>query len=198
LRTHFYLSSAKLFVRRIFQMLLTQAADFGVNLKHTLLRKPAAPSRPHLPMRVHMQHAHMHDAKSACVGAATAKTCRKGGQSARSKKQARRDLPGTQASAGAAQRTRPIAPAAGDARRLRRSQAITRAHKERACCFHLADDEKAPRRALRVAHYDFKQGARAGAGSEAMKPVADALSGDDMLVLAAYVASLPPHGGETQ
>jgi hypothetical protein len=102
---------------------------------------------------------------------------------------ARKRLPAARSGQG---RSRP------QPRRLRRSQAITRAHKERACCFHLADDEKAPRRALRVAHCDFKQGARAGAGSEAMKPVANALSVDDMLVLAAYVASLPPHGGETK
>jgi hypothetical protein len=198
LRTHFYLSSAKPVRATIFQTVLTRAADFLYNLSVTSLRNVRCRVELRVPMRMHMQHAQRHDAKSACVGAATAKTCRKDGQPARSKKQARRDLRGTQASAGGAQRTRPIAPAAGDARRLRRSQAITRAHKERACCFHLADDEKAPRRALRVAHYDFKQGARAGAGSEAMKPVANALSVDDMLVLAAYVASLPPHGGETK
>jgi cytochrome c553 len=46
--------------------------------------------------------------------------------------------------------------------------------------------------------YDFKQGARAGAGSGLMKPIADALTVEDMLVLAAYVASLPPHASETQ
>ena len=31
-----------------------------------------------------------------------------------------------------------------------------------------------------------------------MKPVADALSVEDMLVLAAYAASLPVHGAATQ
>ena len=46
--------------------------------------------------------------------------------------------------------------------------------------------------------YDLKHGARAGANSEVMKPVADALSVDDMLVLAAYAASLPVHGAATQ
>jgi len=46
--------------------------------------------------------------------------------------------------------------------------------------------------------YDFKQGARAGTGSESMKPIADVLSVDDMLVLAAYAASLPVHGAATQ
>jgi cytochrome c553 len=45
---------------------------------------------------------------------------------------------------------------------------------------------------------DLKHGARAGANSEVMKPVADALSVDDMLVLAAYAASLPVHGAATQ
>jgi cytochrome c553 len=46
--------------------------------------------------------------------------------------------------------------------------------------------------------YDFKHGARAGANSELMKPVADALTLDDMVVLAAYAASLPPHAAVSQ
>jgi cytochrome c553 len=46
--------------------------------------------------------------------------------------------------------------------------------------------------------YDFKQGARAGANSELMKPVADALTLEDMMVLAAYAASLPPHAAVSQ
>jgi cytochrome c553 len=46
--------------------------------------------------------------------------------------------------------------------------------------------------------YDLKHGARAGANSEVMKPVADALSVDDMLVLAAYASSLPVHGAASQ
>jgi cytochrome c553 len=40
--------------------------------------------------------------------------------------------------------------------------------------------------------YDFKHGARAGHGSELMKPVVEALSVENMLALAAYAASLPP------
>jgi cytochrome c553 len=40
--------------------------------------------------------------------------------------------------------------------------------------------------------YDFKHGARAGSGSELMKPVVEALSVESMLALAAYAASLPP------
>jgi cytochrome c553 len=39
--------------------------------------------------------------------------------------------------------------------------------------------------------YDLKHGARAGPGSEQMKPVVEQLTTDDMLVLAAYAASLP-------
>jgi cytochrome c553 len=40
--------------------------------------------------------------------------------------------------------------------------------------------------------YDFKHGARTGSGSELMKPVADSLTLEDMINLAAYAASLPP------
>lgn len=40
--------------------------------------------------------------------------------------------------------------------------------------------------------YDFKHGARTGSSSELMKPVAEALTIEDMIVLAAYAASLPP------
>lgn len=40
--------------------------------------------------------------------------------------------------------------------------------------------------------FDFKSGARAGAWSALMKPVAERLAIDDMLALAAYAASLPP------
>ena len=40
--------------------------------------------------------------------------------------------------------------------------------------------------------YDFKNGARAGTGAALMKSVVEKLTVDDMLVLAAYVASLPP------
>jgi cytochrome c553 len=40
--------------------------------------------------------------------------------------------------------------------------------------------------------YDFKHGARAGPGSELMKPVVEALTTESMLALAAYAASLPP------
>jgi cytochrome c553 len=40
--------------------------------------------------------------------------------------------------------------------------------------------------------YDFKQGARAGANSALMRPVADALTLSEMIALAAYAASLPP------
>jgi cytochrome c553 len=46
--------------------------------------------------------------------------------------------------------------------------------------------------------YDFKHGARAGANSQLMKPVADALTLDDIIVLAAYAASLPAHVAATQ
>lgn len=40
--------------------------------------------------------------------------------------------------------------------------------------------------------FDFKNGARAGPGSAAMQPTVAHLTEDDMLALAAYVASLPP------
>ena len=40
--------------------------------------------------------------------------------------------------------------------------------------------------------YDFKTGARAGEASELMKPVVEKLSIDDMISLAAYLASLNP------
>lgn len=40
--------------------------------------------------------------------------------------------------------------------------------------------------------YDFKHGARAGASSALMKPTVEKLSEDDMIFLAAYVASLTP------
>jgi len=40
--------------------------------------------------------------------------------------------------------------------------------------------------------YDIKHGARAGAGSAPMKAVVDGLTNEDMLVLAAYLATLPP------
>jgi cytochrome c553 len=40
--------------------------------------------------------------------------------------------------------------------------------------------------------YDFRAGARGGAGSALMKPVVEKLSLDDMISLAAYAASLPP------
>jgi cytochrome c553 len=40
--------------------------------------------------------------------------------------------------------------------------------------------------------YDFKTGARAGSWSALMKPVAEKLSADDMISLAAYAASLSP------
>jgi cytochrome c553 len=40
--------------------------------------------------------------------------------------------------------------------------------------------------------YDLKHGARAGSGSELMKPVVEAMTTDDMLALAAYAASLAP------
>ena len=40
--------------------------------------------------------------------------------------------------------------------------------------------------------YDFKHGARAGSGSVLMKPTVEHLSLDDMIALAAYLASLPP------
>jgi cytochrome c553 len=46
--------------------------------------------------------------------------------------------------------------------------------------------------------YDFKQGARAGANSALMRPVADALTADDMVALAAYAASLPPQIAASQ
>ncbi|KJC34817.1 c-type cytochrome [Bradyrhizobium sp. LTSP857] len=39
--------------------------------------------------------------------------------------------------------------------------------------------------------HDFKHGARSGSGSELMKPVAEALTLDDMINLAVYAASLP-------
>lgn len=40
--------------------------------------------------------------------------------------------------------------------------------------------------------YDFRSGARKGANSETMKPVADQLSMEDMIALVAYTASLTP------
>jgi cytochrome c553 len=40
--------------------------------------------------------------------------------------------------------------------------------------------------------FDFKHGARAGASSALMKPTVEKLSADDMIFLAAYVASLAP------
>ena len=40
--------------------------------------------------------------------------------------------------------------------------------------------------------YDFKHGTRAGTGSALMKPSVEKLTVDDMLVLAAYLASLAP------
>jgi cytochrome c553 len=40
--------------------------------------------------------------------------------------------------------------------------------------------------------YDFKHGARAGIGSALMKPTVEKLSAEDMVSLAAYLASLPP------
>ena len=40
--------------------------------------------------------------------------------------------------------------------------------------------------------YDFKHGSRAGIGSALMKPAVEKLTVDDMLVLAAYLASLAP------
>jgi cytochrome c553 len=40
--------------------------------------------------------------------------------------------------------------------------------------------------------YDFKHGARAGAGSALMKPSVEKLSIRDMIPLAAYAASLAP------
>jgi cytochrome c553 len=46
--------------------------------------------------------------------------------------------------------------------------------------------------------YDFKEGARAGANSALMRPVADALTADDMVALAAYAASLPPQIAASQ
>lgn len=39
--------------------------------------------------------------------------------------------------------------------------------------------------------FDFKNGARAGANSEQMKPVVERLNADDMMALAAYIAALP-------
>jgi cytochrome c553 len=42
--------------------------------------------------------------------------------------------------------------------------------------------------------YDFKSGARAGGGSELMKPVVEKMTLEDMVALAAYAASLPPDG----
>jgi len=40
--------------------------------------------------------------------------------------------------------------------------------------------------------YDFKLGARAGIGSALMKPTVERLTMEDMVSLAAYVASLTP------
>jgi cytochrome c553 len=40
--------------------------------------------------------------------------------------------------------------------------------------------------------YDFKYGARAGASSALMKATVEKLSEDDMISIAAYVASLEP------
>jgi len=42
--------------------------------------------------------------------------------------------------------------------------------------------------------YDFKSGARAGHGSEMMKPVVEKITLQEMIALAAYAASLPPDG----
>jgi cytochrome c553 len=52
---------------------------------------------------------------------------------------------------------------------------------------------RSPSYAVRQFH-DFKSGARAGAGSELMKPVVEKMTLDDMIALAAYAASLPPDG----
>jgi cytochrome c553 len=43
--------------------------------------------------------------------------------------------------------------------------------------------------------YDLRAGVRAGAGSAPMKPVVEKLSMDDMISVAAYVASLNPWAG---
>jgi cytochrome c553 len=40
--------------------------------------------------------------------------------------------------------------------------------------------------------YDFKHGSRAGIGSALMKPAVEKLAVEDMLALAAYLASLAP------
>jgi len=40
--------------------------------------------------------------------------------------------------------------------------------------------------------YDYKYGARAGAGSALMKPIVEKLSVEDMIALVAYAASLSP------
>jgi cytochrome c553 len=52
---------------------------------------------------------------------------------------------------------------------------------------------RSPSYAVRQLH-DFKSGARAGSGSELMKPVVEKMTLDDMIALAAYAASLPPDG----
>jgi len=46
--------------------------------------------------------------------------------------------------------------------------------------------------------YYFKDGSRAGSMSALMKGVVFRLTQDDMLAIAAYVGSLPPHGEENQ
>ena len=40
--------------------------------------------------------------------------------------------------------------------------------------------------------YDFKQGTRSGVSSALMKPTVEKLTGDDLIALAAYLASLNP------
>jgi cytochrome c553 len=40
--------------------------------------------------------------------------------------------------------------------------------------------------------YDFKHGARSGASSLLMQPIVAMLEEEDMIALAAYIASLPP------
>ena len=46
--------------------------------------------------------------------------------------------------------------------------------------------------------YYFKDGIRAGSMSALMKGVVAKLNQDDMLAIASYVASLPPHGEDSQ
>ena len=43
--------------------------------------------------------------------------------------------------------------------------------------------------------YDFKHGARTGKNSELMKPIVEAMTVGDMIVLAGYIASLPAEIG---